>query len=309
MREEQREMRDQLSLQRLESTLTPSQASTAKETYDRLLDDMHLSVFCEKEIVKKLEGDTRPEFKFQWGAANEEAEKAVSAVTNADSLSAAVQVEEEFEVPEDAPEPHRASSSEKLSYTPLCKYLRSIGKQAYVIANGYNVGSSRGLLFNRRAHGMRLKHPTEKGQFVASSIRVKGRSDLAVLKEKCGAAIGNDLDFKPTSKLGRNSVAWVIEVKELIIGDGACREAITQLIGLNMENSYTSPKVLLTNLIGTHHVYYIKCEDSFPWYSIQWRRCSTLLAAIQFIERLDAEPRSEMAYHFGRATSPTDEDD
>mmetsp|Transcript_41291 Transcript_41291/g.96464 ORF Transcript_41291/g.96464 Transcript_41291/m.96464 type:complete len:364 (+) Transcript_41291:71-1162(+) len=304
---EQREMREQLSLQRLESTLTPSQASTAKETYDRLLEDMNLNVFGAEEIVKKLGGETGLEFKFDWEATKVEAEKAASAIKNGGSPAAAVEVEDELEVPEDVPEPHRTSCCEKLSYKPLCMYLRSLGKQAFVIANGYNVGLSRGLLFNRRAHGMRRQLPTERGQVVSSSIRVKGRSDLAVLDDKDKTLIEIDSDCKPTRNLTRNRVAWVIEVKEPVIGDGACREAITQLIGLNIENFYTSPKVLLTNLIGTHHVYYIKCEDSYPWYTVQWRRCSTLLAAIRFIESLDAVPRSQIADHFGRATSPTDE--
>ena len=291
---EQRETREQLATQRLETTITPSQASSnGKETYERLLEDMGLVVYQDKDVQTQSAGDTRGNFTFSWP----EAPVSVDEVDHVgdDHLEDAL---------DDAPEPHHPTTRlEVISYKPLCEYLRdTLKKNAFVIAHGYNVGSSHGLLFDRRAHGMRPVAPNTRGQVVSSSIRVKGRSDLAVIddSERIDQVIGVDTDFRPVKHLRRNRVRWVIEVKDTDLSEAASREAVTQLIGLNIANAYTSPKVLLTNLRRSHHVYYIKYDDSFPWYSIHWTRCGSILAAVQFIEGLEAVPVSLYAPHFGR---------
>jgi hypothetical protein len=292
------------------STLTPSGASHAgKDTYDLLLNDMHISVQADPTVFSqqaKKRGEKQKNFQFSWDALDGGAAR--------DAEVASVSPDED---PDLNVEPHAASSArEKLSYAPLFTYLRSVGQRAFVIAHGKNVGSSRGLLFDRHAHSMRLERPNVSGQLVSSLVRVKGRSDLAVI-----ATEEPDLPFfsepghqwygAPQQQMQQNCVEYVIEVKDTKegkLGDAACREAVTQLIGLNLSNPYHSPKVLLTNLVGSHQVYYMVYNDAYPWYCIRYRRCSTILAAIQFLAELRAHRRDLLASHFGRSTTPVQED-
>jgi hypothetical protein len=103
------------------------------------------------------------------------------------------------------------------------------------------------------------------------------------------------------------SAQLVLKEPSFVSAPGSSREAITQLIGLNLDNPYHSPPVLLTNLVKTHHVYYIKRLEEFPWFGVCLQNCNTVLSALQFVETLKDGVVDQPHFHFGRSTTPCDE--
>jgi hypothetical protein len=130
-----------------------------------------------------------------------------------------------------------------------------------VVGNGEHLGLTGGLLFEQTIWSLRSATGVH-GEDLYLRGSVRGRTDLIVYDDR-----GQKLRQKDA--VGRNQVRMAIEVKLLSAmatpaGLAGCqREAICQLIGLNVDNAECAPPVILTNLAKTHKVFYIcRISDS-----------------------------------------------
>ncbi len=281
----------------IDGSITPSQASAGKpaEFFD-LLSQLGLPREPEKatETFKQQE-DGRKSFYFDWDNVNSKLEQIPENLSTKHSAAGGLSLQGNqsngFVDP-----------AERASYAPLCKYLCDLGLDAVVVGDGEGLPGK--LLYNVHAYSMR-RNKKAPGQQVHYIKRIHGRTDLVVLDNR--------------GKLGevsRERVKFAIEVKPAkilkdqeditkgpqISDDGVQRSVMTQLLGLNICNLYNSPPILLTNLVRTHIVYHITEHDELPWFRIACQKCSSFLAAIQFIESLLEKERCTA--EFGRPCSP-----
>jgi hypothetical protein len=105
--------------------------------------------------------------------------------------------------------------------------------------------------------------------------RIRGCSDLAVL----------DRHVNPEHHIKRFMVKFVVEIKPPSVlktsREGCIREAVAQLIGLCVSNTYNAPAVILTNALQTHLVFWIECVSKDPLsYRICYSTFNSLSCAI-----------------------------
>jgi hypothetical protein len=135
---------------------------------------------------------------------------------------------------------------ESSSYEELDKYLREQGLFSVIVANGnglsdkclfsLNLSELRNDIFNKAALPLRFK--------------LRGTTDIVVLDSS-------------DPVLNRKSAKFAIEVKtvEGMKDDNIClREAFLQLVGLNADNSRSSPSVILTSLVKKHYVLFFESK-------------------------------------------------
>jgi hypothetical protein len=116
-------------------------------------------------------------------------------------------------------------------------------------------------------------------------FQIKGRSDLAVFHE--GAT------------MTRTALLWAIEVKPKTSFSGsrninrALREGAMQLIGMNADNHYSSPSVIVTALMQRHFILYLE-RDASPEkilvYHLRIKKATSFAAAVAFVQELAEHP-------------------
>jgi hypothetical protein len=280
----------------LHGSITPSQASGAQsEDFFDLLSKLGLPRAPEQAPqVFTQQKDSRKNFSYDWPRLENIPE-------NSSILSSAANLQE------NPATDGYTDSAERASYTPLCKYLCDLGFDAVVVGEGQGLPNK--LLYNVYAYTMR-DHKKVSGQQVHYIKRIHGRTDLVVLdnRGKCGEVTRERVKFaievKPAKVLKDqgSSVDGDVTKDAKISDDGVSRSVMTQLLGLNICNPYNAPPVLLTNLVRTHIVYHITEHEVSPWFRMACQRCSSFLAALQFIEGLVGKKRCTA--EFGRPCSP-----
>jgi hypothetical protein len=279
----------------LSERITPSQASGKQAVeFSNLLSRLGLTKYMENatKCFAKIP-DGRKEFVYDWeiktgslGSISEESSSTMPVATG------------DFEEEEGAPVHGKTSPAELSSYAPLCKYLQDLGFDAVVVGNGQ--GLTNRLLYSVQAFSMREQKDV-CGQKVHYVTTIEGLTDIVVLDHR-----GN------SDVITRERVKFAIEVKvpsdlkDVSAGDegpeNIMRSVLTQLLGLNINNIYNAPPVLLTNLRRSNFVFYISEHQEYPWFRIARQQCSTLLAGLQFVEKVLALKRCTV--DFGRPCSP-----
>ena len=146
--------------------------------------------------------------------------------------------------------------------------------------------------------------PNEHGQRIMSRLTVFGETDLIVF---CGPPKTQEL--KKSDKINKSQVRLAVEIKipscmRTVSGRaGAEREVIAQLLGLNLDSPYTSPPVLLTDLVNRHTLYFVRrvCDNPLD-YEICVQECGTFGQAVSNALSLGTR-RGETA-DFGRPATP-----
>jgi hypothetical protein len=180
------------------------------------------------------------------------------------------------------------------SYAATLEFLNTLtDNKAYNCSDGKGVGSG-GNVFDVKMFSLRSKNLLTKGEVVQLVQRVKGRCDLAILR-----------DVLDGGQLLRHHVRIGIEVKPPSVwkanSKGCEREAMVQLIGLSGNNTWAVP-VILTNLVKVHRVYYLHNKSAEPLeFRIHVSLFANLAAAVQFALAL---PKVDHILQFGRPTSP-----
>mmetsp|Transcript_37241 Transcript_37241/g.93517 ORF Transcript_37241/g.93517 Transcript_37241/m.93517 type:complete len:284 (+) Transcript_37241:719-1570(+) len=211
----------------------------------------------------------------------------------------ASQVQSADDIEEDASHVQSADAREAASYGELCSFLQKRGFDAVVIGNGEGLPNR--LLFSTYAHSMRRQVATVKGQTVYTGMRVYGRTDLVILDDRGGQGevsrqrVKLGIEVKPADKIGRCEDA----------SNPASREAATQLIGLNINNMYNTPPVLLTNLQKIHWVFYISDHEEYPWFRMARKKFFRFIDALCFVEE-HLWDSNKCHYEFGRGSSPAE---
>jgi hypothetical protein len=156
--------------------------------------------------------------------------------------------------------------SETDSYAPAAQHLRELfpDHRVMIIGNGQNL--SDGLLFSVPVYSLKPRDAPsselrKEHQLPRKCFAVRGRCDVVVLKKGESLPIPANVllgvEIKPQSVM--QPAKKVSEDAET--GQTAGREAVVQLLGLNVGNMYSSPPVVLSNLMGLHYVLYIDCVD------------------------------------------------
>lgn len=155
------------------------------------------------------------------------------------------------------------SETESAAYEPILAYLRDkVGANAIEISQGQRL--PHGHFFTTGVHTLRKMAGVSSailrrtGEEPRLKFNIAGTSDITVLRSK-------------RSNLSRTECRYCIEVKRVqdMNGDSltnkALREGVLQLIGLNVQNVYVSPTVIVTNLSGKHFLLSIsKDEEECP---------------------------------------------
>ena len=125
--------------------------------------------------------------------------------------------------------------------------------------------------------------------------KICGRTDIAIL----------NVPAENVLHVTRQDVKVAVEVKPASqFNDGAMKESLTQLIGLNVANGIrNSPVVILTDLTKHFYVYNIEimCEDPLK-YCIRITPCSNFETAIEL--SLELYNREGCTKDFGRPPTP-----
>jgi hypothetical protein len=189
--------------------------------------------------------------------------------------------------------PHwKSSATERTSYQPVRDYLCGLNLHAMLIAEGIN-------LFSCEIHTLRQLPPKQKGQRVLRCLSIHGRSDIAVLTDP-----PESIDFTITP-LQHYMVNYVIEIKKPAASSGY-REAIVQLIGLNVNNRGTRPLVILTDLSTVHETFELVISESETGaivYTIQRRGFAGFHLAVGYAQDVSLQKLSPLT-DFCRGMTP-----
>eukprot|EP00657_Telonema_sp_P-1_P012417 TRINITY_DN896_c0_g1_i6.p1 TRINITY_DN896_c0_g1~~TRINITY_DN896_c0_g1_i6.p1 ORF type:complete len:419 (+),score=57.20 TRINITY_DN896_c0_g1_i6:83-1339(+) len=194
-----------------------------------------------------------------------------------------------------------AGQEETDSYPFVLEYIQKckIDRHAYDV--GYGTRLSEGLLFNVPVYTLRT-HADQHGGVILMN-RLQGRTDLVVLNE-------GERPLGPGEHILRFMVDVCIEIKTPDVfakSSSHCeKEAMLQLVGMNVNNAYSTPAVLLSNLARTHIVYFlVLAEHHNCRYEIVKRYCTSFAAALY----LAIQPRDHISKDFSRPNTPPDEDE
>jgi len=282
--------------------LTPTAASgPAKEKYDDVLDGLQIRVETKN---KPQSPGTRPihlaRLNFSWSLAQvaEEPESVAQGEKRGQTvadLGESTDTQDTVSPPEEsfsASPVHHLETDKKLertAYQPVLEFVSQLFPELnlQIVAEGKNLTS--GNLFSVEAFTARRENPGQHGQLVTFITTIEGRSDIAAFAK----------NGTPT----RRGVVFVIEIKTPRFNKASgCREAITQLLGLNIDNPLHSPPVLLTNLVNIHSVFFVAPLDQFPFYQIQEEQFHWFESALERVGELCVDHRR--THHFGRGPSP-----
>jgi len=188
-------------------------------------------------------------------------------------------------------------AKEATSYGPVVEYLKDTWSlHAYNVANGNDCHN--GELIRVPLCTMRSKVVNLVKEFVSCRGTVHGNTDLIVTTEVLN---GRHLV---------HHVRFAIEIKiaSALSSDkgksGYSREAITQLIGLNISNNHRSVPVILTDITSTHSVYFFTMQSTDPLkYKIHEQECETFGSAIEFALKKSVD-KPQLMVHLGRLTTP-----
>lgn len=196
-----------------------------------------------------------------------------------------------------------AQENENAGYPPLKAYLEQIGfKRVHIVANGEDLPG--GLLFKedifslRPCSGKPASVWRKTGNEPQKMFEISGRTDIVVVNELC-----------KHRHYGRSNVDIAFEVKTTTGFSNAnecLREAVLQMIGLNVSNVYRSPPVILTDLNKKHYVIYL-FRDENPEehlaFALKITKFVALTEAIEFV-RTTILPRGCITRDFGRCLTP-----
>lgn len=182
------------------------------------------------------------------------------------------------------------SETEGAAYNPTLEYLRDkVGANAIEISHGQGLPHGHffttGVYTLRKMTGVSSAILRRTGEEPRLKFNVAGTSDITVLRSK-------------RSNLSRTECRYCIEVKRVqdMKGDAltnkALREGVLQLIGLNVQNVYVSPAVIVTNLNGKHFLLSIskgeeECHISFR---LNIRRYSSFAQVVFHAQLLSDSP-------------------
>lgn len=164
------------------------------------------------------------------------------------------------------------------------------------VGNGNRCDS--GFLYRERAYTLRQTEDA-KGEPVVYIHTIRGRSDVAV----------TNMGVPEPGHIRRFMVKFVLEIKtpkDLVKqAKGCVREAVMQLIGLNLANHRSSPAVILTNLVQNHRVYWLDRVSQTPLlFQICYLSFASLGDAVDEAIRR-SWPLTTTSRRFGSAPTPT----
>jgi len=174
-------------------------------------------------------------------------------------------------------------------YMPLISYLSKCRLRSFDIHKGEGLPSA--CLFHVPVYTLKTNY--SQPQLI---LYVKGTSDVLVVSPTAPT----NIHF-----LKRSQYEFCIEVKTVEAMKNnineCLREALIQLIGLNVNNTYRSPSVILTNLIRRHFVLLLDLDDEERIF-LRILRFSAFHQALFFCNSLcDREP---VTANWGRAPTP-----
>ena len=191
---------------------------------------------------------------------------------------------------------------ERMSYEPLCMYLRNHSFSVVDVSDGAGCPSKN--LFDsdiftiRKGLDFSTTFLRSLGQAPIFIEEIRGRTDIIIVRDE---TIHEAFRHKC-------HVLIAIEIKTIagFNSDVVCfREAATQLIGLNAENVVTSPCVILTNLTRKHYVFYLVLGEN-PAQNLSFKmcieKCASFEVALQLSVRLSK--REPFSMNFGRKPTP-----
>jgi hypothetical protein len=253
--------------------VTPSEATNAPAKYDRVFEFLRMDAGPTPTAHFRLSEDGCKGKNFGWKWTHE-------ALAGADSHSKRATEE----------------AAERKSYSAVCEHISALVKPNLCLAIPEGQGVSGGNLFDEPLHSMRSR-PFAHGEQVYLRATIRGRSDLVVVKQV------------PRGPILRHQVLMAIEVKTQaamnLSSTGCEREAVLQLIGLNIANTAHTPPVVLTNLVGTHRVYFLEYQgtaDDPAGYVVKRTTCHCLCCAIHLAS--DIASRRCISADFARAPTP-----
>lgn len=191
------------------------------------------------------------------------------------------------------------------SYEPFGSYLLKMGISARDISSGKGLPDRNFFEVTihtlRKKLGVRSEELRKDGTEPRFIFRLHGRSDFAVLLDDVAA------DFP----IGRTHIKYCVEIKTVNSmstdsgTNSSLREAVLQLVGLNVYNDRTSPSVVVTNLNKKHYVLFITKGDK-PLIKLEYflniYRVKTLSLALAFANYLSS--REPITIDFCRRPSP-----
>jgi len=136
--------------------------------------------------------------------------------------------------------------NENVGYEPMRQYLTSCGFISRNVANGMNLYDFD--VFSLRDRVVDALTLRNENRIPIHKFHIHGKTDIVVLDEDI---------------LNRGAIKFAIEIKTVANMDTdaktnqALREAFLQLVGFNVQNSYKSPAVVLTNMNQKHYVLYL----------------------------------------------------
>ena len=208
-----------------------------------------------------------------------------------------------FEWPKQKPD-------ELASYDSTLQYIASLGlkRHAYTVGSGNNLYD--GFLFDLPIYSLRRRRLQHGG--VVQKHRLRGRTDLVLFHE---GGLPLPLPLKPENgpvpHILRHQVGVCIEIKtsrDISKSKTRCEmEAMLEVVGMNADNQYSSPVVLLTDLNKDHSVFVLErssSEDGADSYHISRTKCDSFAAALH----LSIQPRLAISEDFSRPNTPEQDD-
>lgn len=185
---------------------------------------------------------------------------------------------------------------EATSYEPLVNYLRNVAQvNAFLVPNG--TGLPNRLLFDMPVYSLKsdMRLRSNELRLTGDEPRMKfqllGRTDAVILTTD-------------SVSICRQTTCIALEVKPegFNLKEGL-REALLQLIGLNVANETHSPLVLLTNLALSHYVLYLECDNEIKQlFRLVVKKYTAFNQALWKATSLKG--RECITKHFGAAATP-----
>jgi hypothetical protein len=179
------------------------------------------------------------------------------------------------------------------------KHLTDKGISVVCVAGGQSLPDD--LLYNEELWTLK------KNTSLRSEDLRKTSSEPILKYTICGRTDLVRIRFKDEA-LGKINNRYFIEIKraEDFVQEDSLREAVLQLIGGNVSNSFHSPPVVLTNLAKMHFVLFIT-RDGDPTVELKFNlsilKMQTFGAAIAFVEEKTTTFQS-VTLHLGRKPTP-----
>lgn len=157
----------------------------------------------------------------------------------------------------------------------MCKYLRSCGLIYREIGNDTRFFDRTVFRFQSRDDNEAALH--QEGVELFHQFRIYGKTDIAVLEENI---------------FSRSKLKFAMEIKTVEAMSSAAgvnqalREAFLQLVGVNVQNAYKSPAVVLTNMNQKHFVLYLVRSENRAKFELKIHSSSDFHEIIHFANEL-----------------------